>query len=112
MSSEEEREHFVTHLLIAHSLSRFLIARLQEHGEQIHPQEEIAVVVLVIALQDVLDAIRVKDEVTGPEEQACAHDVPIALGLLRKETEGIMLKSQCTSQQQVPAWSRRSRAVP
>jgi hypothetical protein len=75
-------------------------------------QEEIAVVVLVIALQDVLDAIRVKDEVTGPEEQAGAHDVPIALGLLREETEGIMLKSQRTSQQQVPAWSRRSRAVP
>src|ERR671938_1239170 len=37
MSGEEEREHFVTHLLIAHFLSRFLILRLQEHGEQILP---------------------------------------------------------------------------
>jgi hypothetical protein len=31
MSGEEEREHFVTHLLLAHPLSRFLVLRLKEH---------------------------------------------------------------------------------
>jgi len=66
-------------------------------------QEQIAVVVLVIALQDMLDAIRVKDEVAGPEEQACAHDVPVALGLVREKAEGITPNSQGTSQQQVSA---------
>jgi hypothetical protein len=41
---------------------------LTKKGLRSFVQEEIAVIVLVIALEDVLDPIRVKDEVAGPHK--------------------------------------------
>ncbi len=65
-------------------------------------------VVSLILLEDMLDAVRVVDQVSRPEEEAQSNYVSVLVGHGQAKMEGIALYLACISQQEMSTWTRRN----